>query len=183
MAAASTSSSRTTRTRLAQSRCAFGTAGHGEGVDAQRLPAGGRREDVEEPRQLHHHPRAAGDREDWRAGLARRGAAPRHAAHPLPPADRLDREALEEAEATLLAWRRDRRSLRPGAPDGQVLEALADDLNTAAAIARLHRLDDPAVPGGYARAAGLQRHGRRDRPARRQGAGPRAPSTRRRSRR
>ena len=30
-------------------------------LDAQRLPAGRRREDVEVARQLHHHPRAAGD--------------------------------------------------------------------------------------------------------------------------
>ncbi|MEJ1939300.1 hypothetical protein WDZ92_54575, partial [Nostoc sp. NIES-2111] len=32
-----------------------------------------------------------------------------------------------------------------GAPDGQVLDALSDDLNTAAAIARLHRIEDSAV--------------------------------------
>ena len=42
-------------------------AAHGQCVDAQRLPAGGRREDVEVARQLLHHQRAA-------AGLARRGA-------------------------------------------------------------------------------------------------------------
>ena len=35
--------------------------------------------------QLRHHPRAP-------AGLAGRGAAPQHAAHALPPADRLDAE-------------------------------------------------------------------------------------------
>ena len=33
---------------------------HGQHLDAQRLPAGRRREDVEEPRQLRDHPRAAG---------------------------------------------------------------------------------------------------------------------------
>ena len=60
-------------------------AAHGQCVDAQRLPAGGRREDVEVARQLLHHQRAA-------AGLARRGAALQHAAHPLPPAHRLDGE-------------------------------------------------------------------------------------------
>ena len=34
-------------------------AAHGQRLDAQRLPAGRRREDVEEPRQLRHHPRPA----------------------------------------------------------------------------------------------------------------------------
>ena len=35
---------------------------HGQCLDAQRLPAGRRREDVEEPRQFRHHPRAAATR-------------------------------------------------------------------------------------------------------------------------
>ena len=37
---------------IAQSRCAFGTQRHGERLDAQRLPAGRRPEDVEEPREF-----------------------------------------------------------------------------------------------------------------------------------
>ena len=41
---------------IAQSRCAFHTAGDGEFLDAQRLPAGRRREDVEVARQLRHDP-------------------------------------------------------------------------------------------------------------------------------
>ncbi len=58
-------------------------AGHGQRVDAQRLPAGRGGEDVEVPRQLHHHPAGAGR-------LAGRGRAPQHAEDALPPADRLD---------------------------------------------------------------------------------------------
>ena len=44
---------------IAQSRCAFHTHGDGELLDAQRLPAGRRREDVEVARQLRDHPRVA----------------------------------------------------------------------------------------------------------------------------
>jgi hypothetical protein len=59
------------------------SAVHGERLDAQRLPAGRRGEDVEEPRQLLHHPGTLG-------GLAGRGVALQHAAHAIPAADRLD---------------------------------------------------------------------------------------------
>ena len=45
---------------IAQSRCAFHTPVMANYLDAQRLPAGRRREDVEVPRQLRHDPRAAG---------------------------------------------------------------------------------------------------------------------------
>ena len=58
-------------------------AGDGELLDAQRLPAGRRREDVEEPRQLRDHPRIA-------EGLAGRGAPLHDAANALPAADQLD---------------------------------------------------------------------------------------------
>ena len=44
---------------IAQSRCAHGTPVMANVLDAQRLPAGRRREDVEVARQLRHHPRAA----------------------------------------------------------------------------------------------------------------------------
>ncbi len=68
----------------------FRLAAHGQCLDAQRLPAGRRREDVEKPRQLHHHPRLARHAGFRRKKMARRGPAARHAAHPLPSADRLD---------------------------------------------------------------------------------------------
>ncbi len=45
---------------IAQSCCAFGRRADGERLDAQWLPAGGRPEDVEEPRQLHDHSRGVG---------------------------------------------------------------------------------------------------------------------------
>ena len=53
---------------IAQSRCAHGTPVMAERLDAQRLPAGRRREDVEDPRQLHHHQRTAGDGQVRRPG-------------------------------------------------------------------------------------------------------------------
>ena len=68
---------------LAQTCCAFHARSHGECLDAQRLPAGRRRQDVEEPRQFCHHQGVAG-------GLARRSAAPQYAEDALPFANRLD---------------------------------------------------------------------------------------------
>ena len=46
-------------------------AGDGQRLDAQRLPAGRRPEDVEEPGQFRHHQRAAGDGEVRRAATGR----------------------------------------------------------------------------------------------------------------
>src|SRR5580700_800763 len=55
-------------------------AGDGELLDAQRLPAGRRREDEQEPRQLLHHPAVA-------RRLARRGVAAQYVANTLSTAD------------------------------------------------------------------------------------------------
>ena len=46
----------------------------------------------------------------------------------------------EEAEATLRGWRRLLADAEPTGPDEEVVAALADDLNTAGAVARLHAL-------------------------------------------
>ncbi|MCB1328625.1 MAG: cysteine--tRNA ligase, partial [Maritimibacter sp.] len=46
----------------------------------------------------------------------------------------------EEAEATLRGWRRLLAEAEPTGPDEEVVAALADDLNTAGAVARLHAL-------------------------------------------
>ena len=55
-------------------------------------------------------------------------------------------KALEEAEATLDRWYDAVGEVEArGDPDQDVLNALADDLNTPEAIARLHRLAHPAV--------------------------------------
>jgi cysteinyl-tRNA synthetase len=43
----------------------------------------------------------------------------------------------------------------PGEPDGEVLEALADDLNTPLALSRLSAIGDPAVLRGSAQLLGL----------------------------
>ena len=66
MAAASTSCFRTTRTRSRSRAARFGTPRDGECLDAQRLPAGRRREDVEE-RSATSSPSAS----CWRTGRAR----------------------------------------------------------------------------------------------------------------
>ena len=80
---------------------------HGQCLDAQRLPAGRKREDVEEPRQLHHHPGVAG-------GLAGRSAAPQHAEDALSLADRLDLEGTgrKREDARRLVCGRSRRQGR-----------------------------------------------------------------------
>ena len=65
-------------------------------------------------------------------------------------------EKAAQAEATLRKW----RALTDGVEAGRkaapaVLEALADDLNTAGAIAALHQIDDPAVLKASAALLGL----------------------------
>ena len=84
---------------------------HGECLDAQRLPAGREREDVEVARQLLHDPRVAGR-------LAGRGAAPEHAEDALSFADRLDREGAgrKREDARRLVCGRGRRRGRSAAP-------------------------------------------------------------------
>ena len=111
-------------------------AAHGQCVDAQRLPAGRGREDVEVARQLHHHPRPA-----RRTGPARCCASTccaritaSRSTGPL--------RGLEESERTLDRWYGLGRRPRPSRSSAQVvLEALADDLNTPKMIAELHALD------------------------------------------
>ncbi len=57
-------------------------------------------------------------------------------------------KALEEAEATLDRWYEAVGDVEArGDPDEDVLNALADDLNTPEAIARLHRLAHPDGAG------------------------------------
>ena len=78
-----------------------------------------------------------------------RGAAARDAAHPLPPADRLDgqgaRRGREHARPLV---RRDRRRRAGREVATGVEEALSDDLNTPAALGELHRLAIPRRRSG-----------------------------------
>ncbi|WP_420567538.1 cysteine--tRNA ligase [Thalassovita sp.] len=63
-----------------------------------------------------------------------------------------------EAEATLRKWRKLTEGVEAGAPAAAVIEALADDLNTAGAIAELHKLanaGDAAALKGSAALLGL----------------------------
>ncbi|KGJ15246.1 cysteine--tRNA ligase [Paracoccus sanguinis] len=55
-------------------------------------------------------------------------------------------DKAREAEATLRKWRGLAGDTPPGAPDPAVVAALADDLNTAGALARLHEMAR-ALPG------------------------------------
>ena len=72
-------------------------------------------------------------------------------------------KALEEAEATLDRWYDAIGDVEArGDPDENVLDALADDLNTPESIARLHRLAHPGAPGR--RSSTLQRQAERSRP-------------------
>ncbi|KFE35410.1 cysteine--tRNA ligase [Thioclava atlantica] len=65
-------------------------------------------------------------------------------------------EKARQAEATLRKWRALTAGIEP-APSAapEVIAALADDLNTAGAIAALHQIDDPAVLKGSAAMLGL----------------------------
>ncbi len=61
----------------------------------------------------------------------------------------------QEAEATLRKWRALTDGAAPGAVDAGVIAALADDLNTAGAIARLHELHAAGDAGALRASAGL----------------------------
>ena len=116
-------------------------------VDAQRLPSGRRREDVQEPGEFLHHPRSS-------EGLAGRGAALQYAADPLPAADGLDRQKVsKESSGHILGRWYERIKDRCGSPrigDG-FLAALLDDLNTPQAITELHQgSDGNELAGGLA---------------------------------
>ena len=65
-------------------------------------------------------------------------------------------EALTGARKELDRFYRAMGDAAPGAPDATVLAALADDLNTPLAIARLHALADAALAGDAAAAAALR---------------------------
>ena len=111
---------------IAQSCCAFGSTPDGQCLDAQRLPAGRKREDVEEPRQLRHHPRVAAQTPTF-GGRKWSGEALRLAmlrTHYRQPID-WTVKALEEAEATLDRWYDAVGDVEArGDPDQDVLNAL-----------------------------------------------------------
>jgi DeoR/GlpR family transcriptional regulator of sugar metabolism len=106
------------------------------GLDAQRLPAGRGREDVQEPGQLLHGARPARPR---RAG---RGDPLRAPVDALPAAAGLDRRIAHEADRSVgkLAGMLGARGvtslecLTAGQPIGEVVAALGDDLNTRKAL-------------------------------------------------
>ncbi len=64
--------------------------------------------------------------------------------------------ALEEADASLARWREVAGDVEPGGGVAEeVLEALADDLNTPAALAELHRIELPSALKASANLLGL----------------------------
>ena len=139
---------------IAQSRCAHGTDVMANvwmhngflQVEGQKMS--------QEPGQLRHHPRAAGDGEVRRPEMAGRGAAPGHADDALSRADRFLRAQLEEAEKKLRDWQR-AADLAPaaGSLPREVMAALSDDLATYAAFQVLTQLAGDAAEGNAAAAS------------------------------
>jgi cysteinyl-tRNA synthetase len=62
---------------------------------------------------------------------------------------------LAESAAMLEGWYRMVGDVAPGKPDAATLDALSDDLNTPAAIAAMHQIDDPATLKATAALFGL----------------------------
>ena len=129
---------------IAQTRNAF-TPPCGQLLDAQRLPAGRRRKDVEEPGKLRDHPGAAQYQDLWRKTVAGRGAAAGNADDALSAANRLDcsisrgsAERFVRLEKNNIRDRRFRRNRIQ--PEESVAAALLDDLNTPEAIRQLHEI-------------------------------------------
>ncbi len=124
---------------IAQSRCAHGGLSVRPLLGSQRLPDDRGREDVEEPRQLLHRPRPV-------EGIPGRSDPPGAAADPLPPAARLHqgryRPGPPYPRPVLLGAARQRRGRgcrkRMVEASAAVEQALADDINTPAALAHLH---------------------------------------------
>jgi cysteinyl-tRNA synthetase len=74
--------------------------------------------------------------------------------HYRSPMDWTEQRA-KEAEATLRKWRRMADGIQPGELSPAVVAALADDLNTAGAIAEMHRLATANDRAGLAASARL----------------------------
>jgi cysteinyl-tRNA synthetase len=64
-------------------------------------------------------------------------------------------EKARAAKETLRKWRRLTDNVDPAPPDTALIEALSDDLNTAGAIAELHRLANVGDAAGLKRSAML----------------------------
>ena len=128
-------------------------------LDAQRLPAGRRREDVEVARQLHHHQRAAGDEkfggQPWHGRVVRFAMLGTHYRQPI---DWTVERPRSQARATLVRVRRPAaRRRRPARePDADVIAALTDDLNTPQRIVDHPRLAKSAQRGNAERGSELQ---------------------------
>ncbi|MDF1621572.1 cysteine--tRNA ligase [Pseudothioclava nitratireducens] len=71
-------------------------------------------------------------------------------------------EKARQAEATLRKWRAMTAGVEPGTVAPEVIAALADDLNTAGAIAVLHGIKDPATLKASAAMLGLLEDGMGD---------------------
>ena len=74
-----------------------------------------------------------------------------HYRSPLPWTEAL----IEQSKTILDRLYRAAGESEAGEVDGEVLDALADDLNTPAALARLQAIDDPAAVKGSAQLLGL----------------------------
>jgi cysteinyl-tRNA synthetase len=74
-----------------------------------------------------------------------------HYRSPLPWTDAL----IEQSKSILDRLYRTAGDVEPGEIDGEVVEALSDDLNTPAALTRLQAIDDPATLKASGRLLGL----------------------------
>jgi cysteinyl-tRNA synthetase len=89
------------------------------------------------------------------AGPPWRDASPGAAVRALPPAARLDRGAAGQCRTTLDRLYRVAADAAPTQVDAGVLDALADDLNTPLALARLGAVRDPGALRASAAFLGL----------------------------
>ena len=136
---------------IAQSRCAFHTHGDGEFLDAQRLPAGRRREDVQE--SLGNFVIIRDVLADWPGDVVRLAMLSSHYRQPI----NWTVKGLEEAEKALASFFDAASTEADPRPAPGVLEALLDDLNTPKAIAEMHGAEERRRAQGARRHAGVLR--------------------------
>jgi cysteinyl-tRNA synthetase len=99
--------------------------------------------------------------DDWPGDVARLNMLRTHYRQPIDWTD----AALRESQAMLDGWYRKAGDAKPGEVDAATMDALADDLNTPAAIAALHQINDPASLTVSAAIFGLLGHSAAEREA------------------
>jgi cysteinyl-tRNA synthetase len=88
---------------------------------------------------------------DWPSDILRLNMLRTHYRQPI----NWTNEGLRQSESLLWRWQRDGKGSEPGEISADVLDALADDLNTPLAISRLHQLKDPQTINATAALLGI----------------------------